>query len=173
MIEDEIFPIVDTNGNVIGKASRRECHSGSMLLHPVVHMHIVDTKGRVFLQKRSDSKDIQPGRWDTAVGGHVNYNESVIDALRREVHEELGIEILNYFHLMTYDFTSEREHELINAYCMIVNSDDFVPVINADEISDARFWTLDEINASRGQGVFTPNYESEFYKVKELIFKLL
>ena len=45
MAQDELFPIIDEDGNVIGKATRRECHSGSMLLHPVVHLHVFNSKG--------------------------------------------------------------------------------------------------------------------------------
>ncbi|MBO7626585.1 MAG: NUDIX domain-containing protein, partial [Paludibacteraceae bacterium] len=91
MAQDELFPIIDEDGNVIGKATRRECHSGSMLLHPVVHLHVFNSKGELYLQKRSLSKDIQPGKWDTAVGGHVDYGEEIETALRREAREELGI----------------------------------------------------------------------------------
>ncbi len=71
----ELFPLVDTEGNVIGQATRGECHGGSMLLHPVVHLHLFDVAGRLYLQRRPEWKDIQPGKWDTAVGGHVDYGE--------------------------------------------------------------------------------------------------
>ena len=69
----ELFPIVDEEGHVIGKATRKECHGGSMLLHPVVHLHILNSNGDLYLQKRSVNKDIQPGKWDTSVGGHVDF----------------------------------------------------------------------------------------------------
>ena len=72
----EMFPVVDTDGNVIGSATRGECHSGSKILHPVVHLHVVSADGSLLLQKRAMSKDIQPGRWDTAVGGHVDCGET-------------------------------------------------------------------------------------------------
>ena len=88
---EEIFPVVDVEGNVIGQATRGECHSGSKLLHPVVHLHVFDKSGRLYLQRRPDWKDIQPGKWDTAVGGHIDYGENVETALRREASEELGI----------------------------------------------------------------------------------
>lgn len=87
----EWFPLVNEEGETIGKASREECHSGSKWLHPVVHLHIFNEARDLYLQKRSMSKDIQPGKWDTAVGGHIDYGESVEEALRREVGEELGI----------------------------------------------------------------------------------
>ena len=64
----EMFPIVDEQGNITGAATREECHSGSKLLHPVVHLHVFNTQGDIYLQKRPEWKDIQPGKWDTAVG---------------------------------------------------------------------------------------------------------
>ena len=59
---EEIFPIVDETGTVVGRATRGECHSGSKLLHPVVHLHVFDRQGRLYLQRRPDWKDIQPGK---------------------------------------------------------------------------------------------------------------
>ena len=44
--QQEIFPIVDESGKVTGSVTRGECHSGSKLLHPVVHLHVFNSKGR-------------------------------------------------------------------------------------------------------------------------------
>ena len=74
--EQERFPIVDEEGNVIGQATRGECHNGSRLLHAVVHLHVFNSQGELYLQKRPEWKDIQPGKWDTAVGGHIDYGET-------------------------------------------------------------------------------------------------
>ena len=57
---EEWLPVVDEKGEVIGKATRRSCHSGSKLLHPVVHLHLINSKGDIFLQKRSQKKDLLP-----------------------------------------------------------------------------------------------------------------
>ena len=89
--QEELFPIVDEQGNILRAATRGECHNGSKLLHPVVHLHVFNSAGQLYLQRRPAWKDIQPGKWDTAVGGHVDLGESVEQALRREAREELGI----------------------------------------------------------------------------------
>lgn len=109
--EKEIFPIVDEKGNVIGKATRKECHSGSRLLHPVVHLHVLNANGDIYLQKRSIHKFIQPGKWDTAVGGHMDYGETVEQALARETREELGFTDYEPKHLFSYVYDSDVERE--------------------------------------------------------------
>ena len=109
---EEMFPLVDEEGNITGAATRGECHNGSKLLHPVVHLHVFNSQGELYLQKRPDWKDIQPGKWDTAVGGHVDLGESVEMALKREAREELGITDFTPERLMHYVFESAREKEL-------------------------------------------------------------
>ena len=155
---EEIFPLVDAEGNVIGKATRGECHSGAKLLHPVVHLHVFDKSGRLYLQRRPDWKDIQPGKWDTAVGGHVDYGEDVMSALRREAREELGLTDFVAEKLKSYVFESAREKELVNAFKTVVE----YAHVHSEEIDGGRFWTREEVLSNMGKGVFTPNFEQEY-----------
>ena len=67
--KNELFPWVDNEGNVIGHILRGEAHNGSKKLHPVVHLHVLNSQGELYLQKHPQWKDIQPGKWDTACGG--------------------------------------------------------------------------------------------------------
>lgn len=169
-MSDEIFPIVKEDGSVIGRATRSECHGGSMLLHPVVHLHVISRDGgRIYLQQRSFNKDIQPGRWDTAVGGHVGYGETVEDALKREAREEIGIALRDARRMVTYPFTSDRERELVNVFYILVDEADFAPCLNEEEIVDGRFWSGDEIAAAIGKGILTPNFEQEYQRIIPLL----
>jgi len=157
----ELFPLVDEAGNVVGKATRGECHDGSRMLHPVVHLHVFNSKGEVYLQKRPEWKDIQPGKWDTSVGGHVDYGETPEEALRREVSEELGITDFMPERVGQYVYDSRRERELVYVNRTLYDG----PVSpSAEELDGGRFWTMEEIRNAVGRGVLTPNFESEFQR---------
>ena len=157
----EMFPLVDEQGNITGAATRGECHNGSKLLHPVVHLHVFNSKGELFLQKRPGWKDIQPGKWDTSVGGHVDLGESVEMALKREAREELGITDFIPESLTHYVFESSRERELVFVH-KTTYDDEIHP---GDELDSGRFWSVEEIKANNGKDVFTPNFEGEIDKV--------
>lgn len=166
----EMFPVVEPSGIVVGRASRKYCHSGSKLLHPVVHLHIIDRYGRLYLQKRSMEKDIQPGKWDTAVGGHVDYGEQLMEALFREADEELGLKDFNPVYLTSYTFESEIEKELVNVFAA-VGSYRLTP--DMDEVEEGRYWEMTEIEENLGRSVLTPNFEQEFVRIKDMLLSLL
>jgi isopentenyldiphosphate isomerase len=157
---DELFPIVDEEGNEISRALRSVCHNGkSKLLHPVVHMHLLNDRGEFFLQKRAMTKDLLPGYWDTSVGGHMSPGESPEEALKRETLEELGLKEFICKFIKKYIWESPREKELVYSFKGISEN---YPLINKDEIDDGRFWSIEEIRKNLNKNVFTPNFEHEF-----------
>lgn len=157
----EQFPIVDEDGNILGAISRGHAHDGSKILHPVVHLHVFNSRGELYLQHRPAWKDIQPDKWDTAVGGHVDLGENVHQALLREVREELGITDFTPEDLGHYVFEGKRERELV--YVHRCTYDGAISP-SKDELNGGRFWTKDEIASSIGKGIFTPNFESEYQR---------
>ncbi len=159
MKKEEWLPIVNEKGEIIGKAPRSRCHSGSKLLHPVVHLHIINDQHGFFLQKRSMKKDLLPGMWDTAVGGHIGLGEQVEEALKREAFEELGITDFEACFLGNYVWESERERELV--FSFLCTRYDRIHIDN-DEVDEGRFWSSREIQAGIGQNLFTPNFIHEY-----------
>ncbi len=163
-LNDEILPQVDTHGNVLGPVSRSRCHSGEKILHPVVHLHIVKGDNQLLLQLRSKGKKIQPGKWDTAVGGHISYGESVDVALCREAYEETGLKDFVPEKITSYLFESQLERELINTFLTRVD-DDFHPHCDETDIDELRFFTPEEIRRLISANLTTPNFAQEFTSV--------
>lgn len=157
--DEEVFEVVDTDGNVLGHATRREVHKNPSLLHRVVHVLVFDRNGNLLLQKRSQHKDIAPDRWDTSVGGHVNPGEDIYTAALREMKEELGIAECKLELLYSYSHSNERESELVNTFTCIYEG----PVaFNHDEIDDVRYWAIEMIRKELGSGSLSSNFEDEF-----------
>jgi isopentenyldiphosphate isomerase/intracellular septation protein A len=164
---EEWVPLVDEKGMVIGKAPRSVVHKDKSLLHPVVHLHVLNNKGDVYLQKRPMFKDTQPGKWDTAVGGHVALNETIEQALLRETKEEIGITPTNANTFAQYVWKSDVESELVFSFVTIYNEQLF-PDIN--EVDEGKFWTVSDINHNLGKNIFTPNFEHEYQMLQKNLF---
>jgi isopentenyldiphosphate isomerase len=164
---DELFPIVNEQGHVIGSALRQKVHGNPKLLHPVVHCLVTNSRGELLLQRRSINKDIQPGRWDTSVGGHVAFGESIEHALRREMKEEVGLELeeTNLTFLYRYVHTNPVESELVYTFSY-ASEGPFVRQV--EEIEELRFFTGEQLDRALGSDMFTPNFEEELARYRAL-----
>ena len=160
MISDnsEKLEIVDTEGNVIGLAERAELHHDPSLIHRVVHVLVFNQKGELLLQKRSNQKDIAPGKWDTSVGGHVAPGEAVLSAAQREMTEELGITDCALRYLYRYLFSNRRESELVDTFSCVYEG---AITFNKDEIDAVAFRDIGEIKKNLGSGDFSAHFEME------------
>ena len=163
MEKGEFFEIVDEEDRVVGLAPRSLCHGDPSLVHRVAHV-LVFKDGELLLQKRSMSKDVQPGKWDTSVGGHLDPGETYLEAARREMEEELGIRgvplTFLYHSRIRNDFESENVATYLASYPGEIR-------FNPEEIDEVRLWTAQEIEAALGTGIFTPNFEEEWGMYRE------
>ncbi len=161
----EFVPIVDEQGKIIGKAAREYVHGGSKALHPVVHVHLINPSGQIFLQQRSLKAKIQPGKWDTAVGGHVKWKETIEKALAREMFEETRLKPENSSLMANYVWKSEVESELVFSFVQLTDGQ---PRINPSEAEQGRWWTLEQISKSP-QELFTPNFLHELPMIEDIL----
>lgn len=166
----DMLPIVEDSGLVIAQAPRTYCHSGAKVLHPVVHLHIINRRGELYLQQRSRHKDLLPSYWDTAVGGHISYGEYVNEALHREAEEELKLLDFTPIFIDSYVFESAIERELVNVFATV---GDFALSPDPIELDGGRFWTEKQLASKLGKNVFTPNFEQEYSRLKSSIFAIL
>jgi isopentenyldiphosphate isomerase len=154
--------VADDDSVILGPVERRLVHGNPALVHRSAHVLILHpAEGTLLLQKRSEHKDTQPGKWDTSVGGHVSFGQSYEEAALREAGEELGITLksadLEFLHFLRFRSALESEN---TATYLCLHAGPFRP--DPDEVSALRFWTRAAIEAALGTDTFTPSFEQEF-----------
>ena len=160
---EEYFDIVDEHDRVIGSAPRSRCHGDPSLIHRTAHVVVLHPDGqRILLQKRAMTKDIQPGKWDTAVGGHLAHGESYEDGARREMSEELGLpRDLPLKFLFRSEIRNEIESENVGIF-LLVSEGPFH--FQQEEIDEVRFFTREELATHADD--FTPNLRRELVELQ-------
>ena len=95
---------------------------GNNLRHRAVHILIFNQFGDVYLQQRSRWKDRHPLKWDSSAAGHVTAGENYDETARRELKEELGVDVpLERIFRLTA--SSRTDHEFIWGYRGVVSGD--------------------------------------------------
>ena len=159
-VQDEIYDVVDKMDQVIGQATRREIHQKN-LLHRSIHILVFNYQNEVFLQKRSMSKDENPGLWDTSSAGHVDSGETYDECAHRELWEELGIKAI-LKPLEKIEACQKTYHEHVQIYTCKTNA---TININLDEISEGKYFDLEVLK------IKIKNKPEQFTSSFKLIFK--
>lgn len=90
---DELIDILTPEGKFTGKtALKSEAHKHGWF-HATVHIWLFTSDKKILLQKRALTKKVFPGLWDISVAGHIGAGESILSSARREVFEEIGLEL--------------------------------------------------------------------------------
>jgi len=156
-MERETFDVVDHSDNTIGTASRKEVHDQG-LLHRSAHLLIFNSKGDILLQRRSESKDSFPGRWDSSVSGHVDSGESYDECIVRETWEEIGLELSKVPEKL---FKIAACEETAQEFCWVYrefSGGPFSP--NSEEVSDLAWFAKEEVArlVCEEPQVFSPSF---------------
>ena len=151
MSDQEILDIVDEEDRVLSRAPRRTVLS-EYQIHRAVIFFVFDRAGNVFVNKRSAAKEIYPGYWSIAFGGHVQAGERYDAAAIREVQEETGL-LDRPTRIASYKKRTADERENVEVYGVVASHD---PDLFPEEIEQGRFVTLAEINQMLGRFDFLP-----------------
>lgn len=144
----EYFYVVDEDDNVIGAASREECHSNAKLIHRSVYIFLVNSRGEILIQRRSVNKDLYPGFYTASATGHVNYGEDYDIAAKRELREELGVDA-PLRRLCKVKSFSDVEREISMIYVCRYDG----PIrFDRNEIDEVVFMSIDDIERSLKTG---------------------
>lgn len=161
----EILDIVDADNNVIGSASRSEVHRRG-LRHRAVHMLIGDGQGRLYLQRRSEHKDVDPGLWDTSAAGHVDSGEEYLAAAQRELGEELALFDVALQAICDLPAQPETGEEFVRVFLGYTTAE---PQPDPREIAAGGWWSVPAIEQwlARDPGVFTATFKQIFSRFRQ------
>jgi isopentenyldiphosphate isomerase len=167
-VSDELLDVVNDDDEVIGVERRGDIHAQG-LMHRAVHILLFNSRGELFLQKRSLSKDEQPGKWDSSAAGHVDTGEDYLDCACREIGEELGVVVIAPLQAL---FKLPASTRTGNEHCMVYQYFFDGPLIlQADEIDDGEW--VDPANMDRrvaeDDPLFTDGIKLIWQRYRELI----
>lgn len=139
--QDEVFDVVNEQDEVIGTALRREVHQDASLIHRAIAV-LVFQNSQLYLQKRSVTKDTYPGYWTCSCSGHVDTGETYESAAKRELAEELGLQIDGpLLFLQKHIIRSPNETEYISFFRYETSAK---IIANIMEISEGKLLEFDE-----------------------------
>lgn len=142
MAEEQVA-LVDETGAVVGAASRSAMRAAN-LAHLVVCVLLRDGAGRVYVHRRTDTKDVFPGAHDAFAAGCMLAGEEPLQAAERELAEELGVTGVRLEPLFTEWYADEVMHHLCHVWTATYDG----PVTHQpEEVAWGTWMTVAELRA--------------------------
>jgi len=169
---DELIDVCDEDDNVVGQAMKSHVLANG-LWHRVARVLIFNSKGEIFLQLRSETKELHPGKWDVGVAGHVGVGEDYIDTAIREAVEEAGLDISKErLELVMAEkeagvYGRMNEKIFSRTYFARFDGDAGEIKIQEEELQMFKFIGIEELEAERksSPGKFSPHSEKYWQEI--------
>jgi len=150
---DESVVIVDRDNHIVGAAARREMRA-KRLAHRSTYILVFNSGGELYIQKRTQTKDVFPGYYDVAAGGVVLVGETYEQGAERELEEEMGIRGVPLNRL--FDFYFENEHTRVWG-CAFSCVYDGVVVLQEEEVESGAFVSVRDVLHRAETQPYTPD----------------
>jgi len=150
---DEIVTIVDEQNNLVSAVPRREMRARN-LPHRSTYILVFNSRGALYVQKRTLTKDVFPGYYDVAAGGVVLAGESYEQGARRELEEEMGIRDVPLTWLFDFYFADEHTRVWGGAFSCVYNGE---IVLQEEEVESGAFMPIEDILRRAETERFTPD----------------
>lgn len=168
----EIIEVFDCDNNSLNySVSRDEVHD-KKLWHRHVSAWIMNYSGEILLQKRSLTKKKNPGLW-SKTGGHVEAGEDVLTAIKREIFEEIGLNIDNYEFINLFKNDKEKEKYFAYGYIVFTNLKEDEFILQKEEVDSVKYYTIEEMINNKNNPDYTfykwdnESFNKEMNKLKE------
>lgn len=141
----ELLEVVDENGNKTGEILDKDFIHDNNILHNEVALVIVNSKGQLLMQKRSENKKFNPNKW-AVCAGHVDAYESLKKACVRETEEEIGIKLCEDDLIECGSIIKSRKanSHITNIYCIITDIKIEDCILQEEEVSELKWISFNE-----------------------------
>ncbi|MGX9984773.1 isopentenyl-diphosphate Delta-isomerase [Chryseobacterium sp. POL2] len=159
---EERVVLVNPQDEVLGLMEKMQAHENA-LLHRAFSVFLFNDKGEMLLQRRAAGKYHSPLQWTNACCSHPRENESYIDAAKRRLQEELGIETAlteRFFFIYKADVGQGLwEHELDYVFTGEYNGDF---TLNPDEVAEIKYLSIADLEKEIED---SPEHYTEWFKI--------
>jgi len=163
--EDELVTIVDERNRVVGAVPRREMRAGN-LPHRATYILVFNSRGELYVQKRTERKDVFPGYYDVAAGGVILAGESYEEGAVRELEEELGIRDVPLTRLFDFSYKDESVKIWGAAFSCLYDGE---VVLQQEEVESGAFLVVDEVFRLAETELFTPDGLYVLHRYGEMV----
>lgn len=144
----EYLDVVDENDNLTGEKKDRNFIHNNNLYHRHASCWILNYEGDILLQRRALTKSKRPGIW-SKTGGHVKSGESVIDAIKREVKEEIGLELKDKDLFFMQKFKSNNPNFFSYGYIALTHNKIGDYKLQIEEVDMVRYYKIEELEKQK------------------------
>lgn len=178
---DELIDILTSEGLSTGKtALKSEAHKNGWF-HATVHIWLFTTDEKILLQKRALTKKVFPGLWDISVAGHIGAGETILTSAKREVFEEIGLELKEKDLIKIGTRIHQVSHEngiQDNEHHHVFIAELKIPVselkIQTEEVADVKLFDLSVLkNTKNLENILLSRFHDYYVSVYDKIIELL
>jgi isopentenyl-diphosphate delta-isomerase len=161
--------LVNSQDEEIGFDDKLSCHDGQGKLHRAFSVLLFNEKRELLIQRRAPGKRLWGGYWSNSCCSHPRVGETMDEAAKRRVLEELGLSVSDLTFLYKFEYHAQfgdvgAEHELCTVF---IGRADLDPVVNENEISQWRYIGASTLEAELEANPehYTPWFKMEWQQI--------
>jgi len=174
---DEFIDILTAEGKPTGKIALKSEANKNGWFHATAHIWFFTSDNQILLQKRALTKKVFPGIWDISVAGHIAAGEEILQGAKREILEEIGLELQEKdlikigtrIHQVSHE-NGIQDNEYHHVFIAKLNVSIDNLTMQKEEVAGLELWDLNVLKRTKNlKNVLLPRFHEYYSFVYEQI----